>query len=88
MALYNATSGERWTDSENWLSYAPLNQWYGITTDENDRVVELGLADTTVRGEIPAGFRLVLGYILFKLYDKYPKTKRKPPYHSLLKEVF
>ena len=30
VALYNATDGENWGDSENWLSDAPLGEWWGV----------------------------------------------------------
>ena len=33
-ALYNATNGEYWWDSVNWLSDAPLGEWYGVTTND------------------------------------------------------
>ena len=32
-ALYEATGGAGWTDSEGWLSDRPLEQWYGVATD-------------------------------------------------------
>ena len=33
VALYNATDGENWSRSDNWLSDAPLGEWEGVTTD-------------------------------------------------------
>ena len=42
-ALYNATDGPNWVDSENWLTDAPLGEWYGVSTDGSGRVVGLGL---------------------------------------------
>ena len=32
VALYNATNGENWFRSDNWLSDAPLGEWYGVNT--------------------------------------------------------
>ncbi len=29
--LYNATDGPNWIDNENWLSDAPLGEWYSVT---------------------------------------------------------
>ena len=34
-ALYNATDGENWDISDNWLSDAPLGEWEGVTTDDD-----------------------------------------------------
>ena len=30
VALYNATDGENWENSDNWLSGAPLGEWEGV----------------------------------------------------------
>ena len=44
MALYNATDGPNWVDNENWLTDAPVGEWYGVDTDASGRVVGLDLA--------------------------------------------
>ena len=44
VALYEATDGPNWVDSENWLTDAPLGEWYGVSTDQDGRVVGLTLA--------------------------------------------
>ena len=54
VALYNATGGANWANSSNWLSEAPLDQWYGVTTDANGRVSELNLHDNQLTGSVPA----------------------------------
>ena len=43
VALYDATDGPNWVDSENWLTDVPLGDWYGVETDASGRVVELDL---------------------------------------------
>ena len=43
VALYNATDGPNWVDNANWLTDAPLGEWYGVETDASGRVVELEL---------------------------------------------
>ena len=30
IALYEATDGPNWVDAENWLTDAPLGDWYGV----------------------------------------------------------
>ena len=43
LALYNATDGPHWVDNKNWLTDAPLGEWYGVDTDVSGRVVRLDL---------------------------------------------
>ena len=54
VALYNATNGENWFRSHNWLSDAPLGEWEGVTTDGDGRVIALVLDANNLSGEIPA----------------------------------
>ena len=37
--LYEATGGPNWTNSNNWLTDAPLRDWYGVGVDGEGRVV-------------------------------------------------
>ena len=43
VALYEATDGPNWVNNENWLTGAPLGEWYGVGTDASGRVVRLNL---------------------------------------------
>ena len=43
VALYNATDGPNWVNNENWLTDAPLGEWYGVDTDVSGHVVRLNL---------------------------------------------
>ena len=45
IALYQATDGVNWVSNQNWLSDDPIGTWYGVITDENDRVIELNLSE-------------------------------------------
>ena len=54
VALYNATGGENWSISANWLSDAPLDEWEGVRTNDDGRVTELDLFSNGLSGEIPA----------------------------------
>ena len=65
VALYNATDGPNWVDNTNWLTDAPLGEWYGVSTDAAGRVVRLHLrgwwdnearqyVNHGLRGELPA----------------------------------
>lgn len=39
--LYNATDGINWPHQNNWCSDKPLNEWYGVTTNQDGKVTEL-----------------------------------------------
>ena len=56
--FYKATDGPSWIDNTNWLSDAPIGEWYGVTAGENGSVIELVLDGTLferhgLRGEVP-----------------------------------
>ena len=53
IALYEATDGANWKRSDNWLSDAPLSDWYGVTTDASGRVTELRLRNNGLSGPLP-----------------------------------
>ena len=66
VALYSVTDGPNWTNGENWLTDAPLGDWYGVHTDDQGRVTSISLSSNGLTGEIPT----VLGYLtsLTRLY--------------------
>ncbi|MCY4647085.1 MAG: Ig-like domain-containing protein [Gammaproteobacteria bacterium] len=53
VALYHATGGPNWVNSENWLTDAPLGAWYGVRTNASGRVVVLRLWENQLTGPIP-----------------------------------
>ena len=53
-ALYNATNGPGWKNSENWLSEVPLDQWYGVFTDCDGSLAGLDLGENGLTGPIPS----------------------------------
>ena len=52
--FYEQTTGEGWTNSENWMTEAPLDEWYGITTNAQGRVTEIRFEDNNFNGNIPS----------------------------------
>ncbi len=52
-ALYAATNGQNWEESDNWLSERPISEWHGVTVDVNGRVNGLYLSSNDLAGEIP-----------------------------------
>ena len=53
IALYNATGGPDWLNSDGWLTDGPLGDWYGVTTDSDGQVIEIRLPDNGLSGELP-----------------------------------
>lgn len=44
--LYNLTDGPNWTNNTNWNTAAPLDTWFGVTTDGGGCVISLDLNPT------------------------------------------
>ncbi len=53
IALYHATDGPSWAIRKNWLSNAPMGEWYGVRTDKRGRVTHVALLNNGLRGTIP-----------------------------------
>ena len=53
VALYNATDGPNWVNNENWLTDAPLGDWYGVEVDDQGRVTELYFRSNHLTGRLP-----------------------------------
>ncbi len=53
VVLYEATDGPNWTNSENWLTDAPLAQWHGVRVDREGRVTRLRLPENGLAGRLP-----------------------------------
>ena len=51
-AIFNTTGGENWSDNTNWLTEAPLSEWFGVETDEDGAVVVVSLRGNNLRGWI------------------------------------
>ena len=51
--LFEALRGEYWTRRDNWGTDAPIDEWYGVTTDEGGRIVKLELSNNGLQGSIP-----------------------------------
>ena len=52
-ALYDAAGGAGWTDSANWTTAAPLDEWYGVTTGADGRVTGVELVNNGLAGWLP-----------------------------------
>lgn len=56
IAFYQATNGDNWKLNRRWLSDEPLDQWQGVTTDQEGAVTQLLLPNNRITGEIPPEF--------------------------------
>ena len=52
-AIYQATNGALWKDNTNWLTTAPLEEWFGVRLDDDGRIVHLLLTGNGLIGSIP-----------------------------------
>ncbi len=52
-ALYRATGGTNWANSDYWLTDMPLQEWHGVRTTHDGSVYTLNLEHNGLRGLIP-----------------------------------
>lgn len=52
-AFFEATNGELWATSTNWVTDAPLSEWYGVELNEDGRVRLIDLIENSLTGTIP-----------------------------------
>jgi Leucine-rich repeat (LRR) protein len=52
-ALFKTTQGSDWTNKNNWDTFQSISQWYGVSTDDNRRVIGISLSDNGLDGTIP-----------------------------------
>ena len=55
MQLYEATEGDNWKNNTNWFSERPLDEWYGLSCDDNGRLTSIELNGNGLTGVIPEG---------------------------------
>lgn len=67
VSFFHATGGPGWNRDDNWLSDAPLSEWYGVTIGAG-RVVELDLSQNQLSGQIPAAIGRLTGLTELDLF--------------------
>ena len=80
VALYNATDGANWYQNQNWLSSAPIGEWYGVVTDSNGRVTELDLYENKLDGSIPSSLGSLSNLKSLDLYAILWTGRYRPPW--------
>lgn len=53
VAIYQATGGDSWDQNRNWLTDAPLGEWYGVGVTRTGRVFSLSLPTNNLKGRLP-----------------------------------
>ena len=78
VTFYQATAGENWTRNDNWLSDAPVGEWFGVETDDRGRVTDLNLQSNNVSGPLPPELGKLSQLTALTLWHN-PLTGRIPP---------
>ena len=83
VTLYNATGGANWANNKNWLSNAPMKDWFGITTDRTGRVNGLSLESNHLSGQIPPQLANLTYLATLNLYQNQLSGQIPPQLGSL-----
>ena len=67
--FYEATGGANWADNTNWNTDAPLDQWYGVSTDTSGRVTRLDLSGNQLSASIPASLGGLTNLVELRIAD-------------------
>ena len=86
-AFYHAMDGPNWTNDENWLTDAPIREWYGVDIVGNGRVDELWLDNNGLKGRIPPELGGLGALSYLELSDN-ELTGPIPPEIGLLSELW
>lgn len=54
IALYTATGGPNWVNSDGWNTDRPIGEWHGVVTDDDGRVIIVDLSNNELTGTLPA----------------------------------
>jgi hypothetical protein len=77
-ALYLATNGDNWNNNSYWMSNAPLNTWYGISTSQfpnSNNLYDISRIDLTLNkliGTIPPSFYIQFPKLLHLILKNNP----------------
>ena len=85
VALYLTTNGSTWDRTNNWLSDAPIGEWYGVSTGDDGRVTEVNLRDNDLSGEIPGELGSLANLEVLDLEDNRLKGEIPSDFRSLAK---
>jgi len=81
-AFYRSANGSAWRNQDNWLSDAPLGEWYGVQT-ERGGVTQLELAYNWIVGPIPPAFGSLTNLTVLDLNDNWLVSSIPPELGNL-----
>ena len=84
-ALYHATDGPEWTNSDGWLTERPLGEWHGVEVDAQGSVTELRLGSNGLRGSILPELGNLSSLVGLSLYNNKLKGSIPPDLGNLAK---
>ena len=69
--LYEATGGPNWRIRTNWRTNRAVGEWYGVSVDDQGRVIWIDLDSNNFRGELPGelGSLAKLQYLYLEIND-------------------
>ena len=83
-AFYHATGGPQWFDSTNWLTDAPLGEWYGVSLNQDGTVGRLELPTNRLTGELPAVLSELTKLKHLRLYSRRDSSISKADFPNRL----
>ena len=83
IAFYKATDGSNWKNNTNWCSDKPLNEWFGVSTNTEGRVIKLILRENNLNGPISSGLGQMTKLITLDLISNKLSGKIPPEFGNL-----
>ena len=77
--LYDELGGDGWADNTNWKTDKPLDEWYGVSANADDRVDTLRFRYNFLTGAIPSELGDLSSLRTLSLRDNYSLTGAIPP---------
>ena len=78
VAFFEATGGSGWTRRRDWLTDAPVRNWYGVQAPLDGRVFGLDLDDNGLVGSVPPELGDMIGLRQLNLADNEELTGELP----------
>ncbi len=82
-SLYYSTGGAGWTNSDKWLTDAPVGEWYGVTADGDASVRGLNLDENGLEGKLPAELGGLGNIVRISLADNSLEGEIPPEFGNL-----
>ncbi len=57
VTFYDSCNGINWVQNNNWKSQHPLENWFGIFTNDTGRVINIQLGNNGISGQLPSSLK-------------------------------